>query len=288
MRRRVTDLCTQRFADPQGLAFGLDGLRHVGLTPRGLVFLALEPNGAAHVAVPQDVDEVTRIKVGEKLALAWPLDGRFYHFDSVHRLRAGQFVFNGDRRLAHPGDAADCAGAVTEFCKVAGARSVFFGCTPHQPGSWLVSRWVTEPLHDRGFVEAVPLGDALLARRIADHRLWLLHAGERVLRFDAVFESPLGNVLMLERRIVGDRLVLTCEGGVVEVNVAKAPAVEETARAPLPRGFGVVGRIQGGAFAVTVGRPTEWGLDELAPATLVAAKGGTLAALGAALAKGER
>lgn len=273
---------THCYSDAQAFATGLEELRRIGITPRGLLFAALAPSGAALVVVPSNPDEVTRIKVGEKLALHWPHDGRHFHFDSVHRLRAGQFVYNGDRRLQHPGDAPDCAGALANFLKGAGARSVFFGCTPHQPGSWLVSRRVTAALHDRGFVDVVPIGDALLARRLIDHRLWLLEVGERLESYRAVFESPLGNVLMLERRIVADRLVLSCEGGLVEVDVSQASAVVERARVPLSGGVGVVGRIDGGAYAVTRGTPQPWGLDEIGPATLIGAAG-SLFEVGAAL-----
>lgn len=280
----MSEIRTYRFTDAQALVTGLSSLRKIGVTPRGLLFLALEPSGAAHVAVPEDLDDVTRMKVGEKLALAWPIEGRFYHFDSVHRLRAGQYLFNGDRRLQHPGDADDCAGAVVSFLKGAGAQNVFFGCTPHQPGTWLISRRVTAALHDVGFVEAVPVQGGLLARRIMDHRLWQLDTSERLDGWESVFDSPLGNVLMLERRIIGDRLVLTCEGGLVEVDVSNLPSVREMARVPLSLGIGVVGRVEGTAFAVTQGRREPWGLDDLKPALLIGAAGGSLAALGDALA----
>jgi hypothetical protein len=45
----------------------------------------------------------------------------------------------------------------------------------------------------------------------------------------------------------------------------------------------VVGRIDGGAFAVTSGRKEEWGLADLRPALLVGAPGDSLVELGRAL-----
>jgi len=201
-----------RYSDPASLVLGLGDIRRSGVPPRGLLFLALEPSGTIHLGIPDDLDEVTKIRVGEKMALAFPVEGRFYHYDSIHRLRAGQFLYNGDRRLHHPGDADDVAGAVTDFLKSTGVRNVFFGCTPHQPGSWLVSKRGTVALHEAGFVEAVPVRDGLIARRIMDHHLWKLETSEKLDDWQPIFESPLGNVLMLERRIINDRLVLTCAG----------------------------------------------------------------------------
>src|SRR4051812_38514516 len=127
----------ERYKDPLALVHGLGQLRRSGVTPRGLLFLALEPSGAIRLGVPDDVDEVTRIKVGEKLGLGWSEEGRFFHYDSVHRLRDGLFIYNGDRRLHHPGDATEVAGLVADYLKVMSAKNVFFGCNPHQPGSWL-------------------------------------------------------------------------------------------------------------------------------------------------------
>ena len=45
--------------------------------------------------------------------------------------------------------------------------------------------------------------------------------------------------------------------------------VIETARVPMQSGFGVVGRIDGGAFAVTAGTIEPWGLTNMSPAMLV-------------------
>ncbi len=279
-------LRTERFSEPAAFLHGLSTLRRSGLTPRGLLFLALDPQGAIHITVPEDADEVTRIKVGDKLGLSFPLEGRYFHFDSVHRLRDSYFLFNGDRRLSHPGDATDAAALIADFLKATNARNVFFGCTPHQPGSWLVRERATTALHEAGgFVEVVPIRDGLLARRVMDHRLWLRPevAANRLSDWQPVYESPLGNVLMLERRIIHDRLVLSCQRGLVEVDLSALPTVTELGRVDLTTGFAVVGRVENTAFAVTQGKPEEWGLDELRPAVLIGAEGGSLAALGDAL-----
>src|SRR5207249_2662466 len=89
------------------------------------------------------------------------------------------------------------------------------------------------------------------------------------------FQSELGNILMLERRVRADRLVLTCERGLVEVDVSGLPDVKESARVELESGFGVVGRVEG-AFIVTVGRVEPWGLADVAPGLMVGAHGDTL------------
>jgi hypothetical protein len=284
---------TEHFKEPLAYLYGLGQLRRQGLTPRGLLFLALDPQGGVHLGVPEDLDEVTRIRVGEKMALAWPHEGRYYHFDSVHRLRDNFYVYNGDRRLAHAGSAREVAGLTADFLKASSARNVFFSCTPHQPGSWLVGGTDTVALHEAGYCEVVPVAHGLLARRAVDDRLWLhtfaaLVERGRLDQWQPVYTAPLGNVLMLERRIIGDRLVLSCERGLVEVDVAGLPSVREVARVPMQIGFGVVGRVEGAAFAVTQGKPEPWGLDEIRPAVLIGAEGGTLAALGKALAEAAR
>ena len=46
-------------------------------------------------------------------------------------------------------------------------------------------------------------------------------------------------------------------------------AYDETARVPMRPGFGVVGRIDNGAFAVTSGTVEPWGLTNMSPAMLV-------------------
>ncbi len=277
-----------RYSDPATFVLGLAALRRTGLTPRGLLFLALDPSGAVHLGVPNDVDEVTRIRVGDKMSLAWPLEGRYYHFDCVHRLRDGRFSFNGDRRLKDPGDVVEVAGLIADFLKVSGAPDVFFGCNRHQPGSWLVVDKHATALHEAGFVGVRPFRNVLLARRVMDHRLWQLETnGDRLDDWQPLWESPLGNLLYVERRIINDRLVLTCERGLIEVDLSELPRVKERARVMMQTGFAVVGRVDNGnpAFAVTQGKLEPWGIDAPRPAVLIGTPGGSLAALGAALAE---
>ena len=274
---------TLSFSDPAGLMIGLGAERKKGLTPRGLLFAALDTRGAVHLVVPEDPDAVTTVRVGDKLSLRSPLEGRYYHFDAVHRLPVG-VLWNGDRRLAQPGSAPETAWVLSEWLKGFGARNVFLGCTPHQPGTWWLraDRSPALPLHDRGFVDVVTHARWLLARRIVQPHLYALPisalAGpEAVLDgWQPVFPSPLGNILLLERRVLGDRLVLTCERGLVEVDLADLTAVKATAQVELASGFGVVGRVDGGAFAVTVGKPEPWGLSNVEPALLVGAEGASL------------
>src|SRR5262245_20991561 len=97
---------TFRYRDPAALALGLGNLRLSGLTPRGLLFLAVDPAGEIHLAIPEDILTVTRIRVGDKLSLTPPWTEPMYHVDAVHRLPHGGVVVNGDRRLAQPGSAA--------------------------------------------------------------------------------------------------------------------------------------------------------------------------------------
>jgi hypothetical protein len=120
--------------------------------------------------------------------------------------------------------------------------------------------------------EVVPVAQGLFARRVMDHRLFFLPFARlastgRVDGWGPVFDSPLGNVLLLERRVLADRLVLSCERGLVEVDVSQVPRVVETARATTNGSMAVVGRI-----------------DELRPALLVGGEGAQLADLGRALA----
>ena len=280
---------TERFAEPTSFLLGLSAMRKRGVTPRGLLFIALDPGGMIHVGVPDNVDDIASLKVGDKLGLPWPHEGRFFHFDSVHRLREGFYLFNGDRRLSQPGDAVEVASLVADFIKTAAAPNVFFGCTSHQPGSWLVGGRDHVALHASGFVEVVPVPRGLLARRIMDHRLWMLPWARlvetgRVDSWDPLYASPLGNLLRLERRVIADRLVLTCERGLVEVDLSSLPQVSERARVELRSGYGVVGRVEGKAFAVTQGKPQPWGLDDLKPATLIGTTHCSLEELGTVLA----
>jgi hypothetical protein len=289
-----SSVLVEHFSEPAALLRGLKAMRERGLTPRGLLFLALSPDGHIHVGIPADPERVTEIKVGEKLALVWPLDGRYFHFDSIHRLPGNFVLWNGDRRLKDPGTASQVATIVASFLKGGSARNVLFGCTPHQAGSWLseASR-ATVALHEQGYVDLVPVASGLFARQVMDPRLFylpfaLLAQTGRLDGWGPVFESPLGNVLMLERRVMHDRLVLSCEHGRVEVDVSRVPQVTERARATTNGSMAVVGRIDGGAFAVTSGNPQPWGLDELRPALLIGGAGGTLVDLGKALATRAR
>ena len=288
----MSDVRIERYAEPAAFVRGLTKLRNEGLTPRGLVFLALAPDGGVHVGVPGDSSHVTSIKVGEKLALVWPEDGRFYHYDAIHRLPGNFTLYNGDRRLKDPGDALEVAQITAGFLKGSSARNVLFGCTPHQPGSWIAIGRQAVPLHELGFVEVVPVPQGLIARRPVDTDLYFLPTHKLVAGgrlggaaddWQRVFSSTMGNVLLLERRVIGDRLTLSCEEGLVEVNVANVPNVYETLAVRTNGTMAVVGRIDGGAFAVTSGRKEEWGLADLRPALLIGGEGDSLIELGRAL-----
>ena len=74
------------YRDPAAVILGLKELRKQGLTPRGLLFVALDPRGETYIAVPEDLDAVANIRVGDKLSLVPPFEGRYFHFDAVHRL----------------------------------------------------------------------------------------------------------------------------------------------------------------------------------------------------------
>lgn len=266
------------YRDPAAVILGLKELRKKGLTPRGLLFIALDPRGETYIAVPEDLDAVADLRVGDKLSLEPPWQGRYFHFDSVHRLPGDSVLWNGDRRLGDTGSAPEVACAISEWLKGSSAKNVFLGCASHQPGSW----WTIDPrspvidLHAAGLVDCVVTTAGLLARKINDPRLFHVElamvAQPDGLRtgWHEVFKSEMGNVLLLERRVLNYRVVLTCEAGLVEIDVSHLPdLVIETARVPMKSGFGVVGRIDGGAFAVTAGRVEPWGLSDLGPAMLV-------------------
>jgi len=288
----MAEVTVERFPEPSSFLRGLQRLRLSGLTPRGMLFLAISPEGAIHIGTPADPERVTSIKVGEKLALIWPSEGRFFHFDAIHRLPGNFILYNGDRRLKDPGDALEVAQVAAGFLKGSNAKNVLFGCTSHQPGSWLCVGRQTVALHELGFVEVVPVPQGLIARRQIDSRLYFLPALQLVAggRLGAasedwmpVFTSPFGNVLLLERRVLGDRLVLSCEQGLVEVDVSNVPEVKETLRVATNGTMAVVGRVDGGAFAVTSGQKEEWGLADLRPALLIGGQGDSLVELGRAL-----
>lgn len=265
------------FRDPTAVILGLKQLRKQGLTPRGLLFIAIDPRGETHIVVPEDLDAVANIRVGDKLTLVPPLEGRYYHFDAIHRLPGDSVLWNGDRRLGETSSAPEVAAAVSAWLKGSSAKNVFLGCTPHTPGSW----WAAEhrariaELHAQGFVDCIVDSHGILARKINDPRLFLL--GFTTLAHDGpgagwteVFTSELGNILLVERRVLHFRIVLTCERGLVEIDISHLPdLVIETARVPMRPGFGVVGRIDNGAFAVTVGTVESWGLADTNAAMLV-------------------
>jgi hypothetical protein len=267
-----------QYREPAALALGLKELRKQGLTPRGLLFIALDPRGETYVVVPEDVDAVASIRVGDKLSLVPPLEGRYFHFDAVHRLPGDRVLWNGDRRLGETGSAPEVAVAVSAWLKGSSAKNVFLGCAPHVPGSWwtIDHRSPVTALHALGFLDCVVVSQGVLARKIDDPRLFLLgftmlhQQGNPGTGWIEVFTSELGNILLIERRVLHYRLVLTCERGLIEIDISHLPdLVIETARVPMRSGFGVVGRIDNGSFAVTVGTPEPWGLTNMKPATLV-------------------
>jgi hypothetical protein len=266
------------YRDPAAVILGLKELRKQGLTPRGLLFVGLDPRGETSIAVPEDLDAVSSIRVGDKLSLVPPWEGRYFHFDAVHRLPGDTVLWNGDRRLGDTGSAPEVACAISAWLKGSSARNVFLGCTPHVPGSWWTIDHVSAvtELHSMGFLDCVVTTTGILARKIDDARLYhldfqaLAQHGSPTSGWTEVFKSGMGNVLLVERRVLQYRLVLTCERGLVEIDVSHLPdLVIETARVPLRSGFGVVGRIDGGAFAVTAGMIEPWGLTNMSPAMLV-------------------
>jgi hypothetical protein len=276
------------YRDPAAVILGLKELRKRGLTPRGLLFVALDPRGETNIAIPEDLDVVDSIRVGDKLSLESPLEGRLFHFDAVHRLPGDTVLWNGDRRLGDTGSAPEVACAISEWLKGSSAKNVFLGCTPHVPGSW----WTVDhmsavtDLHAMGFLDCVMTSNGILARKIDSPRLYhyefqaLAEHGSPTEGWQEVFSSELGNILLIERRVLQYRLVLTCERGLVEIDVSHLPELAiETARVPMRSGFGVVGRIDNGAFAVTSGTVEPWGLTNMSPAMLVGSPTGSLADL---------
>lgn len=273
-----------RYRDPQALSSGLRELRRRGLTPRGLLFAALDPRGETYLAVPEDGDAGAEVRVGEKLSLVAPWAGQFFHFDAIHRLPGDAVLWNGDRRLGDSEAAPAVAAVLAEWCKGASARNVFLGCASHVPGSW----WAPGPaaatsstapallaLHDDGFVDCVVTATGILARRAGSPHLHhvtfaQLAKSDGPRGWAEVLKSELGAILLVERRVLQYRLVLTCEHGLLEIDVSHLPdLVIETARVQMRSGFGVVGRIDGGAFAVTSGTVDASGLINLSPAMLV-------------------
>jgi hypothetical protein len=279
------------FRDPASVVLGLGELGRRGLTPRGLLFIALDPRGETHVAVPDDFDYVTRIRVGDKMTLKPPWEGRYYHFDSIHRLPGDTVLWNGDRRLDDTGSASEVACAVAAWLKGLSARSVFLGCAPHQPGSWwtMDERSAVVDLHATGLDSTLVTAGGLLARRMGEPSLYYLplaalRRGQLRDGWSEVYRAPLGNILLLERRALNYSLVLTCEQGLSEIDISGLPdEVREVARVEMEPGLGVVGRIDGGAFAVTRGRVEPWGLADVTPAQLIGAPNQSLVDLPGAL-----
>ncbi|HEY0194815.1 MAG TPA: hypothetical protein VGC42_27070 [Kofleriaceae bacterium] len=267
------------YRHPAAVILGLKELRRQGLTPRGLLFLALDARGETYVVVPEDLDAVASIRVGDKLSLVPPLEsGRYFHFDAIHRLPGDHVLWNGDRRLGELPGAPEIAVAISAWLKASSAKNVILGCAPHTPGSWWTNdqRSLVAELHALGFVDCVVASHGILARKLDDKRLYLLgfntlaQQGHPNAGWNAVFASELGNILLVERRVLHYRIVLTCERGLIEIDISHLPdLVIETARVPMRSGFGVVGRIDNGAFAVTVGTIEPSGLTNMSPAMLV-------------------
>lgn len=281
------------YRDPAAVIIGLNELLARGLTPRGILFIALDPRGDTHIAVPDDFDSVTRIRVGDKLTLKPPWEGRYFHFDAIHRLPGDTVLWNGDRRLGDTGSASEVACAVAAWLKGISARSVLLGSTAHQPAAWwtINERSAVIDLHASGLVDCVVTASGLLARRMGETGLWFLslaalRAGALRDGWSQVYTSPLGTILRLEGRVVNYSLVVSCEQGLVELDVSGLPEdVKEIARAVVEPGTAVVGRMEGGSvFAVTRGTIESWGLADVSPATLVGTPNQSLAELPAALA----
>jgi hypothetical protein len=100
---------------------------------------------------------------------------------------------------------------------------------------------------------------------------------------------------MVERRVVQDRLVLSCERGLIEIELRDLPRVHERSQLPfLPvkapsddaefddpdeeehSSPAVLGRLGSEAFVLTRGRPQPWGLLDIEPAELFMATSGEL------------
>ena len=268
------------YRDPAAVILGLKELRKQGLTPRGLLFVALDPRGETYIAVPEDLDAVANIRVGDKLSLVAAVGGPLLPLrrgpPAARRQRAVERRSPARRhRLARPRSRV----AISEWLKGSSAKNVFLGCTPHVPGSWWTvdhlsrgrsscTRWASSTASSRrpassrarSTTRACSTSSSSAARSTA----------ARPTAGSEVFTREMGNILLVERRVLQYRLVLTCERGLIEIDVSHLPdLVIETARVPMRSGFGVVGRIDGGAFAVTAGTIEPWGLTNMSPAMLV-------------------
>ncbi len=282
------------FREPAAALIGFSELAKRGISPRGILFIALDTRGECHVAIPDDAGIVDSLRVGDKMTCKTPWEGRYYHFDAIHRLPGDTVLWNGDRRLDDTGSASEIAFGVAQWLKMMKTKNVFLGCTPHQSGSWWLAdeRAPVADLHASGLVDAVVTQSGLLARRIGEPALF--HLDFATLRSEGVrgkwsevYRSPLGNILMLERRVINYTLVLSCEDGLVEIDLSGLPEqVTECQRATENvRGLGIVGRIDGGAFAVCSGEVEPWGLAKVTPAELVGSGTQRLADLPRAIAE---
>ena len=269
---------TLQFHSALAMIQGMRDLFAEGFGPRAIQFVAFDRKGDVYVEVPRRASDSDRLKVGNKLTLPWPLDcGHHFYLDAVHPITGDIVVVNGDRRIGHMASLVDVAAMVSWFVQEAHDESIFFGCTPHQQGSWWITEEHAEALHVRGFVDIVATSAGLLARRTMDPGLYLLSMGAAARgalnEWQQIFVSPLGNVLMLERRMLYDQLVLNCQHGLVEVDLYDLPRASESGRIRIEAGFAVVGRRSSGGFAVTRGVPEDWGLRDIKPATLVGSEG---------------
>lgn len=255
---------------------GLEDLRKKGLTARGVLFVAMDPQGETYIAVPDDMSSVVNIRVGEKKTVKPPWDGRYFHFDAIYRLPGETILWNGDRRLDTTGAASEVASAIALWLKSCGDRNIYFGCTPHQPGSWWTQgeRNPVLDLHAQGFVSTIVTQSGILARRLDETLLY--HLDFKTLASQGprggwmpVFKSDMGNILMLESRAINYNLVLTCERGLIQIDISGLPESVRELDKTHAEGMGVVGRIDGGSFAVTRGKREPWGLSDVTPATLV-------------------
>jgi len=283
------------FREPAAAIIGFQELAKRGITPRGILFIALDTRGECHVAIPSDAARVAGLRVGDKMSCETPWEGRYYHFDAIHRLPGDTVLWNGDRRLDDTGSAAEIAYGVSHWLKKMNTKDMFLGCTPHQPGSWWIAdeRAPVADLHASGLVDAVVTQTGLLARRIGEAGLF--HLDFAALRsqgirgpWTEVFRSELGNILMLERRILNYSLVLSCERGLIEIDISGLPdSIVERQRTSGEDsiGLGVVGRIDGGAFAVCQGEVEPWGLARITPAQLVGSSSQVLSELPKAMAE---
>lgn len=275
------------FPSSVALVRGLRTLRAQGVHGRDLLFLALNERGEAHLAVSEPA--AGKLKVGQKLTIEAPFAGRVFYFDAVHPLGKRTAVVNGDRRIGQLANLVDAAALVSGYIDDMDASSVFFGSTPHQPGSWWVQDTQAIALHQRGFVEIVPLPAGLVARRTVDSGLFFLPADSAIAgdvkQWQRVFDSALGNVLMVERRPKGGCLVLSCQRGLIEVDLSNLPKVKTVHTIELPGGYAVLGRITEGGFAVSRGTARDWGFDDLGPASLLGSRNENLKTLAKLLTK---